>query len=106
MERSGQELRDAESMREHYALTLRHWARRLEERRAEARKHVDEPTNRIWRLYMTGAAHAFSVGRLNIYQMLLIKPDRGGESRVPLTRTDWYVSPSGKAHTRGRTVRT
>ena len=28
---SGFEVRDVESLREHYALTLRHWVRRLEE---------------------------------------------------------------------------
>src|SRR4051794_28946647 len=33
----GFEVRDVESMREHFALTLRHWVRRLEERAEEAR---------------------------------------------------------------------
>lgn len=88
-ERTGFEVRDVESLREHYALTLQHWVRRLEERRREAREQVDEATYRIWRLYMAGAAHAFSVGRLNVVQMLLVKPD-DGRSRLPLTRADWY----------------
>jgi cyclopropane fatty-acyl-phospholipid synthase-like methyltransferase len=36
-ERSGFEVRDVESLREHYALTLHHWVRRLE-------AHADEST--------------------------------------------------------------
>jgi cyclopropane-fatty-acyl-phospholipid synthase len=54
---------------------------------------VDEPTYRIWRLYMAGAAHAFAVGRLNVHQTLLVKPD-DGRSGMPLTRKDWYT-PAG-----------
>ena len=37
-ERAGLEVRDMESLREHYEITLRHWARRLEERWDEARR--------------------------------------------------------------------
>ena len=36
-ERAGFEVRDVESLREHYALTLRHWLRALEEKADEAR---------------------------------------------------------------------
>ncbi len=90
-EEAGFEVRDAESLREHYAITLRRWVRRLEARRQDALRFVDEPTYRIWRLYMAGAAHAFAVGRLNVVQLLLVKPD-DGRSRVPLTRADWYAT--------------
>ena len=41
---AGFEVRDVESLREHYALTLRHWVRRLEAGHAEALRHVDEAT--------------------------------------------------------------
>jgi len=84
------EVRDVESLREHYALTLRRWVRRLEERHDEALKHVDEATYRIWRLFMSGSAHGFESGRLNIYQALLAKPGSEGESGLPLTRADLY----------------
>ncbi len=83
------EVRDAESLREHYALTLRHWVRRLEARHQEALGHVGETTYRIWRLYMAGAAARFARGYLNVYQTLLVKPDQG-KSGLPLTRGDWY----------------
>jgi cyclopropane-fatty-acyl-phospholipid synthase len=85
----GFEARDVESLREHYVLTLRHWVRRLEANYVRARQIVDEVTFRIWRLYLWGSAYWFRVGRNNVYQALLVKPD-GGTSGMPLTRTDWY----------------
>ncbi len=88
-ELSGFEVRDVESLREHYALTLHHWVRRLEANAEEARRITDDTTYRIWRLYMAGSAHGFQSGRLNIYQTLLAKPLHG-QSGLPLTREDWY----------------
>ena len=89
-EEAGFEVRDVESLREHYALTLRHWVRRLEAHHQEALRFVDEPTYRVWRLFMAGSAHGFQVGRLNVYQSLLIKPGPEGNSGLPLTRATWY----------------
>ena len=83
------EVRDVESLREHYALTLRLWARRLEDQRDQALRLVDEATYRVWRLFLAGSAHGFASGALNIYQTLLLKPDHGS-SDLPLTRNDWY----------------
>ncbi|MFQ5575268.1 MAG: class I SAM-dependent methyltransferase, partial [Terriglobia bacterium] len=85
-EKAGFEVRDVESLREHYALTLRHWVRRLEERHEEALQVVDESVYRVWRLYMAGAAHGFRTGRMSVYQVLLSKPGPGGETGLPLTR--------------------
>lgn len=90
-EGEGFEVRDVESLREHYAQTLRHWVRRLEARHDEALQCVDEVTYRVWRLFMAGSAHGFSSGRLNVYQTLLVKPDPAGHSNQPLTREDWYL---------------
>ncbi|HEU5081103.1 MAG TPA: cyclopropane-fatty-acyl-phospholipid synthase family protein [Opitutaceae bacterium] len=87
---AGFEIRDVENLREHYALTLRHWVHRLEARHEEALAYVSEETYRVWRLYMAGSAHGFAHGRLAIYQALLAKPDETGNARVPLTRRDWY----------------
>jgi hypothetical protein len=39
---------------------------------------------------MAGAAHRFRTGWLNLYQALLVKPEHG-DSRLPLTRADWYA---------------
>jgi len=90
-EEAGLEVRDVESLREHYALTLRHWVRRLEAHHDEALKFVDEPTYRVWRLFMSGSAHGFTTGRLNVYQSLLVRVDAHGHSGMPLTRADWYA---------------
>ena len=88
-ERAGFEVRDVESLREHYALTLRQWVHRLEAHAEDARRITNDTTYRIWRLYMAASAHRFRSGRLNLYQMLLAKPLHG-ESGMPLTRADWY----------------
>lgn len=84
------EVRDVESLREHYELTLQHWVARLERQYEQARKFVDEITYRVWRLYMAGSAHGFRTGRLNVYQSLLVRPTEAGPSGLPLTRGDWY----------------
>jgi len=89
-EESGFEVCDVESLREHYALTLRNWVNRLEAHHAEALHFVDEFTYRIWRLFMSGSVHGFNTGVNNIYQTLLLRPGEGGRSGLPLTREDWY----------------
>ncbi len=88
-ETSGFEICDVESLREHYALTLGHWLRRLEAHHDDARRLTDEPTYRIWRLNHAGAALGFKTNRHTIYQVLFLKPDRN-ESKLPLTRAEWY----------------
>jgi cyclopropane-fatty-acyl-phospholipid synthase len=88
-ELNGFEVRDVESLREHYALTLRQWVRRLEANHEQALRYVDEPTYRVWRLFMSGSAYGFSDGRNTIYQTLLLKPNKA-PSGLPLTRADWY----------------
>jgi cyclopropane-fatty-acyl-phospholipid synthase len=87
-EACGFEVRDLESLREHYALTLQHWIRNLESRRAEAVRIAGESVYRIWRLYMAGSAHGFRTGRLNVYQALFVKC--AGPCGLPMTRADWY----------------
>ena len=87
----GFEVRDVESLREHYKLTLEHWLSRLESAQSEIERQTDPLSFRVFRLYLAGSAYEFRCGRLNIYQTLLAKPVRG-QSGLPLTRTDWYQS--------------
>ena len=87
----GFEVRDVESLREHYAMTLRHWVRSLEEKSGEAIKLVGNHTFRVWRLYMSASANAFTKAAINIIQTLLAKPDAQGHSNIPLTRDDLYA---------------
>jgi cyclopropane-fatty-acyl-phospholipid synthase len=90
--RAGFELRDVEALREHYALTLRHWVARLEQRREEAIRSVGLTAYRIWRLYMAGGSADFQRGKNGVYQALYVRTDRG-RSNLPLTRDDWYAAP-------------
>jgi cyclopropane-fatty-acyl-phospholipid synthase len=92
----GFEVRDVESLREHYARTLRCWVANLEAAHDEAVRATDEVTYRIWRLYMAGSAHNFHAGNLNVYQTLLHRPT-GGPSPLPPTRADWYAPQAANA---------
>jgi len=47
---------DVESLRRHYALTLRHWVRALEQKRDAAIQHSSEVTYRLW-LPFVAAVH-------------------------------------------------
>jgi cyclopropane-fatty-acyl-phospholipid synthase len=93
-ERSGFEVRDVESLREHYALTLKAWGKRLERHHEEAVRVVGEVTYRVWRAYMAMAAYLFVRGRLSLYHTLCVRAENG-RAELPLTRLDWYEAPAG-----------
>jgi cyclopropane-fatty-acyl-phospholipid synthase len=90
-EGAGFETRDVESLREHYALTLRQWVRRLELAQIAAVESAGEEIYRIWRLYMAASAYGFASGRLNIDQLILAKRTATGAAIIPLTRADIYT---------------
>ncbi|MCP3994775.1 MAG: class I SAM-dependent methyltransferase [bacterium] len=75
-EAAGFELRDVESLRSSYALTLQRWATNLESNREAAIAASTEHVYRIWRLYMTGSSVAFDRAALSVYQLLLSDPER------------------------------
>ena len=91
---AGLEVRDVENLRDHSAITLRHWVHRLEAAHERALQFVDETAYRIWRLYMAASAHGFAHGDLAIYQTLLVKPDADGHTTLPLTRDAWGATQS------------
>ena len=86
---AGFEVRDVESLREHYALTLNAWSQRLEQHHQEAVRVVGEVTYRVWRAYMAMAGYLFRVGRLSLYHTLCVRAE-DGRAGLPLTREDWY----------------
>ena len=88
-ERCHFEVRDVESLREHYALTLRCWIANLERHHEAAVALKDERTYRTWRLYMSASAYGFDSGGINVYQALLSKTE-AGRAELPLTRDDVY----------------
>ena len=93
-EGAGFETRDVESLREHYAVTLRAWVDRLTRQADRAIALTNERTFRVWRLYMTASAASFANGSINVVQTLLSKPDSSGRSSLPLTRDDILALPT------------
>ncbi|MCQ4206833.1 SAM-dependent methyltransferase [Streptomyces longispororuber] len=91
LERAGFEVRDVEAIREHYALTLRHWVRNLEARWKEALKLVSPGRARIWRLYMAASALSFERNRIGVNQILAVKTPVSGASGMPLRARTWNV---------------
>jgi cyclopropane-fatty-acyl-phospholipid synthase len=87
MHTAGFEVRHAETLREHYERTLRHWVSNLEEAWDEAVAEVGTARARIWRLYMAGSALAFASNDIQVQQVLAVRPD-GGKSGMP-QRPDW-----------------
>jgi cyclopropane-fatty-acyl-phospholipid synthase len=87
MERAGFEVRDVESLREHYARTLRAWVANLETHWDEAVALVGEPRARVWRLYMTASAVGFDDGGVAIHQVLGVVPGPRGDSGMAPVRS-------------------
>jgi cyclopropane-fatty-acyl-phospholipid synthase len=89
MERAGFEVRDVESLREHYSRTLRSWVGNLEANWGAAVDEVGVQRARIWHLYMAASANGFADGGISIHQVLGVKPSSAGSSGMPPTRNSW-----------------
>ena len=83
IQQDGFEVRHLESLREHYALTLRAWVANLEASWDEAVALTTEWRARVWRLYMAASAIGFEAGRIQVHQVLGVKADHG-RSGLPL----------------------
>jgi cyclopropane-fatty-acyl-phospholipid synthase len=92
LQTAGFELRHSESLREHYALTLRHWVRNLEANWDAAVAEVGTARARIWRLYMAGSALGFEAGTVRIHQLLGVQLHPNGASDIPL-RPQFEATP-------------
>ncbi|MER7683919.1 cyclopropane-fatty-acyl-phospholipid synthase family protein [Streptomyces sp. NPDC097610] len=90
LERAGFEVRDVESIREHYALTLRRWVTNLEAQWARAVALTGPGRARVWRLYMAASAVAFERNRIGVNQVLAIRtPEPSGAAGMPLRARTW-----------------
>ena len=87
LESAGFEVRDVESLREHYADTLRAWVSNLERHWDQAVALSSQGRARVWRLYMAGSALGFQSNRLGVNHVLAVKPTPVGASTLPRTRT-------------------
>jgi cyclopropane-fatty-acyl-phospholipid synthase len=85
MQESGLEVRDAESLREHYTLTLRAWLANLAAHRSVAERDIGVGRERVWRLYMLGSALGFADGDVTVYQVLTARA--GAPHGLPLQRS-------------------
>jgi cyclopropane-fatty-acyl-phospholipid synthase len=83
---AGLEVRDVESLREHYPLTLRRWLANLEASRDRAIALVGPQRERAWRLYMLASAQGFEDGEISVYQVLAAR--LGADHRLPLDRSE------------------
>jgi cyclopropane-fatty-acyl-phospholipid synthase len=82
----GFEVRHVETLREHYALTLRRWVANLEANWDAAVAEVGPGRARVWRLYMAASALGFERNDLQVHQVLAVRTE-GGRSGVPLRPT-------------------
>ena len=69
LERAGFVCEHVDGYAEHYARTLAHWARRLDENAAEAERLAGAERLRVWRLYLRAARSGFETGFTSIYQV-------------------------------------
>jgi cyclopropane-fatty-acyl-phospholipid synthase len=73
-ERAGFHSEHIEAFREDYAITLRHWSRRLDEHLAEAEALAGADRTRVWRLYLRAARNGFETAQTAVYQVLARRP--------------------------------
>ena len=92
LEDAGFEVRDVESLREHYALTLRAWVANLESDFARAAGLTSPGRARVWRLYMAASALAFERNRIGVNQVLAVRTRDGGDAGFPLRTRQWRAS--------------
>jgi len=78
---------DVENLRQHYALTLKHWLQRFESASSRVKEMYDERFVRAWRLYLAGSIAAFNTGDMQLFQVLFA---RGANNDIPWTRAYIY----------------
>ncbi|WP_405555157.1 class I SAM-dependent methyltransferase [Streptomyces sp. NBC_01171] len=89
LERAGFEVRDVESLREHYARTLRAWVTNLEGDWARATRLAGFGRARVWRLYMAASALAFERNQIGVNQVLAVRTPETGTSGLPARTRTW-----------------
>ena len=84
MQDNGFEIRHAENLREHYAMTLRDWGANLEDHWAESVQEVGLGRARVWKLYLAGSRLGFTTRRIELHQVLGVKVAEDGAAGLPL----------------------
>lgn len=94
LEEAGLEVRDVESIREHYGRTLRAWVSNLEQHREELQELATAGRIRVWHLYLAASALAFERRQIGVNQVLAVRTDANGSSGMPRTRAEWLRADS------------
>ncbi|MDQ3144782.1 MAG: cyclopropane-fatty-acyl-phospholipid synthase family protein [Pseudomonadota bacterium] len=82
---------DVETLRLHYAYTLRHWLERTVAARGEIEAMYDARFFRMWEFYLAGAIVGFECGTMCNYQVQYIRDRRA----LPITR-DYMAEAEAK----------
>src|SRR5213594_231662 len=90
LERARFEIRDVESLREHYARTTRQWAERLQANAERARALAGERIYRTWIAYLAASSVSFTQGSTGLYQVVASRADPAVREAVPTTREAIY----------------
>ena len=81
---------DIETLRLHYAMTLREWYKRVQTNREAIIAQYDEQFYRMWTFYLSGATAAFESGGMGNYQIQFTRTRRA----LPITRD--YIGDAEK----------
>ncbi len=84
---AGLEVRHAENLREHYAMTCAAWCANLVEHWDECVAEVGLATAKIWGLYLAGSRLGFERDQVELHQVLAVRVHEGGGSDMPLRPT-------------------
>lgn len=79
---------DVENLRLHYAKTCEHWLWRFEQNLERIEEMFDQTFIRAWRLYLSGCVANFSIGALQLYQVVF---SRSTDNLVPWTRSHLFA---------------
>lgn len=79
-------LDDVETLRLHYATTLRHWFDRFQSNSTKAAAIYDDRFVRMWRFYLVASEQTFRFGPQAVFQFQLSR----AQDAVPLTRDYLY----------------
>lgn len=80
-------IKDMESLRLHYARTLKFWADSFEKNLDAVRKKFDEPFIRMWQVYLNSCIYGFRYRVVDLHQFIL---EKGINNELPMTRHYLY----------------
>jgi cyclopropane-fatty-acyl-phospholipid synthase len=66
-------------------LTIEHWRRRFDAAADQVAGMFDDTFVRAWRLYLAGSQAAFTVGTMQLFQVVFA---RGASDSIPRTRAE------------------